>query len=159
MADSLSWALTTWYDGLRRCPRAGRSHHRSNKGTGPWAHSPPSHPGRALGDKSSPPDRPHCILHPGKRGSGRSGCRGSHTAGTPGPVGSSGLEEGEEGGCQQPWPRARTRQAPLASLPPVVSARSPPHQQVYFQTHKCTYTYGHSHYISFLTRGRCFKHL
>lgn len=88
-------ALTTWCDGLRRCLRAGRSHHHSNRGTGPWARSLPSHPGRALVGRSSPPSRPRCIPRPGGTGSGRSGCRGSHTAGTPGPVGSSVLRERE----------------------------------------------------------------
>lgn len=93
-------ALTTWYGGLRKCPQAGRAHHRSSRGTGPWAHSPLFHPGRALGGRSSLRDRLHCILHPGGRGSGRSGCKNSHTAGTPGPVGSPELEMGDGGRCQ-----------------------------------------------------------
>lgn len=88
-------ALTTWYGGLRKCPQAGRAHHRSSRGTGPWAHSPLFHPGRALVGSSSLQDRLHCILHPGGRGSGRSGCRNSHTAGTPGPVDSPELETGD----------------------------------------------------------------
>lgn len=92
---SLVLALTTWCDGLRRCLQAGRSHRHSNRGTGPWAHSLPSHPGRAPRDRSNPLGRARCIPHPGKRGSGRSCCKGSHTAGTPDPVGSSELGERE----------------------------------------------------------------
>lgn len=63
--------LTTWCDGLRRCPRAGRSRRHGSRGTGPWARSPRSHPGRAPGGRSSPPGSPRRIPHPGKTGSGR----------------------------------------------------------------------------------------
>ena len=144
---SLVLALTTWCDGLRRCLRAGRSHHHSNRGTGPWAHSLPCHPGTALGDRSSPPGRSHCIPHQGKRGSGRSCCRGSRTAGTPGPVGSSALGEGGRGERPQ-WKQDDEERGsrtwgtnPRSCEPRVISIRSllffPTMSRVYFYSHKC----------------------
>lgn len=143
---ALLLVLTTWCDGLRRCLRAGRSRHRSSRGTGPWARSPPSHPGRALAGRSSPQGRPRRIPHPGERGSGRSCCTGSHTAGTPGPVGSSALEEGVgKEGFSGNIKRTRTvalglGPPPLAAVTPIISVCSlpsfPTMSKLYFYMHK-----------------------